>query len=62
MPVPNLIIPWSLSDPLPLKKVDQNPWNKDIIWLQTLAPKYQSSNTLILTGFVPDTDLPQFLI
>jgi len=41
-----------------VKDVTVHPWNKDIIWLQTLAPKYQSSKALILTGFVPNTDLP----
>ncbi|MEI8067715.1 MAG: glycosyltransferase family 1 protein [Candidatus Shapirobacteria bacterium] len=35
------------------KDVPDHPWTKDLIWLQS-----QSSKNLILTGFVPDEDLP----
>lgn len=39
------------------KKVPNHPWTQDVIWLQSI---YQQSKTndLILTGFVPDEDLP----
>lgn len=40
------------------KNVPNHPWTKDLLWLQSIAPKYQHSNALILTGFVPDEDLP----
>jgi glycosyltransferase involved in cell wall biosynthesis len=37
-----------------------HPWNKDLIWLQSVAEKHKNSKELILTGFVPDEDLPYF--
>lgn len=40
------------------KDVPDHPWTKDLRWLQTKALKLQRSTTLILTGFVPDEDLP----
>ncbi len=48
------------------KDVPNHPWTKDLRWLQSKAlklqhsndPKFQRSNALILTGFVPDEDLP----
>lgn len=40
------------------KDVPIHPWTKDIRWLQTKALKFQGSKALILTGFVPDEDLP----
>lgn len=41
-----------------IKTVPDHPWTKDIHWLQTKALSHQSTNALILTGFVPDEDLP----
>lgn len=35
------------------KNIPNHPWTQDILWLQT-----QHSPNLILTGFVPDEDLP----
>ncbi|MFA5828038.1 MAG: glycosyltransferase family 1 protein [Candidatus Shapirobacteria bacterium] len=40
------------------KNVVDHPWNKDILWVQSIAPSLQSSKALTLTGFVPDGDLP----
>ena len=40
------------------KDVPDHPWTKDLRWLQTKALKLQHSKSLILTGFVPDEDLP----
>jgi len=40
------------------KDVPIHPWTKDLLWLQAKAQKLQRSNALILTGFVPDEDLP----
>jgi len=42
------------------KDVPDHPWTKDIRWLQSKskALKRQYPNALILTGFVPDEDLP----
>ena len=40
------------------KDVPAHPWTKDLLWLQSKAQKLQRSNALILTGFVPDEDLP----
>jgi len=40
------------------KDVPDHPWNKDILWVQSIAPSLQRSNALTLTGFVPDEDLP----
>lgn len=40
------------------KDVPDHPWTQDLIWLQTKALKYKHSKALILTGFVPDEDLP----
>ena len=56
------------------KDVPNHPWTKDLLWLQSKALtlqrsnaqnssiskdlKFQRSNALILTGFVPDIDLP----
>lgn len=40
------------------KRVPVHPWTKDIHWLQSKALSLQRSNALILTGFVPDEDLP----
>jgi len=37
------------------KNIPNHPWTQDICWLQT-----QHSSNLILTGFVPDEDLPYF--
>jgi len=38
------------------KNIPNHPWTKDLRWLQSIAPKH--TNNLILTGFVPDEDLP----
>lgn len=38
--------------------VSDHPWNKDLLWLQSIALKYQSTRALTLTGFVPDQDIP----
>jgi glycosyltransferase involved in cell wall biosynthesis len=54
----NLNYPLVIVGSAAVSKVVDHPWNRDIIWLQTIALKHQSSKTLILTGFVPDTDLP----
>ena len=42
------------------KDVPDHPWTKDLRWLQSKSKvlKIQRSNVLILTGFVPDEDLP----
>lgn len=40
------------------KDIPIHPWTKDLRWLQAKAQKYKHSNALILTGFVPDNDLP----
>ncbi|HPT65901.1 MAG TPA: glycosyltransferase family 1 protein [Candidatus Woesebacteria bacterium] len=40
------------------KDVPNHPWTQDLLWLQTKALKLQSPKKLILTGFVPDEDLP----
>lgn len=40
------------------KDIPNHPWTKDLLWLQQKAKKLQSSKALILTGFVPDEDLP----
>ena len=40
------------------KDVPNHPWTQDLLWLQTKALTIQSSNALILTGFIPDEDLP----
>lgn len=40
------------------KDVPDHPWTKDLLWLQSKALKHQHSKALILTGFVPDEDLP----
>ena len=42
------------------KDVPDHPWTKDLLWLQSKAKKLnsQKTNSLILTGFVPDEDLP----
>ena len=40
------------------KNVQPHPWNQDLLWLQSIAPKYQSTGVLTLTGFVPDQDIP----
>jgi len=40
------------------KDVPNHPWTKDLRWLQTKTQKLKRSNALILTGFVPDEDLP----
>lgn len=37
--------------------VIDHPWTQDLLWLQSIALKHQSTKALILTGFVPDTDL-----
>jgi len=42
------------------KDVPIHPWTKDLHWLQSKALTLKSSNALILTGFVPDEDLPYF--
>jgi len=39
------------------KNVQNHPWNQDILWVQSKA-KQLNDNSLILTGFVPDEDLP----
>lgn len=40
--------------------VPDHPWTKDLRWLQSKTLKLQQSKNLILTGFVPDEDLPAF--
>lgn len=42
------------------KDIPNHPWTKDIRWLQTKSKvlEHQSTKKLILTGFVPDEDLP----
>ena len=35
------------------KNVEKHPWNQDLIWLQQ-----QKINNLVLTGFIPDEELP----
>ncbi|MCW1949307.1 MAG: glycosyltransferase family 4 protein [Candidatus Shapirobacteria bacterium] len=40
------------------KDVPDHPWTKDLLWLQSKTRKLQNSKSLILTGFVPDEDLP----
>lgn len=40
------------------KDVPNHPWTKDLRWLQSKALKLQNTNSLILTGFVPDDELP----
>lgn len=42
------------------KDVPDHPWTKDLRWLQSKykEPKIQRTSGLILTGFVPDEDLP----
>lgn len=42
------------------KDVPNHPWTQDLLWLQSKALALQSSKALILTGFVPDEDLPYF--
>jgi len=39
------------------KDIPNHPWTQDIIWLQSIYQK-SKTNDLILTGFVPDEDLP----
>lgn len=39
------------------KNVENHPWNQDLLWLQSIALKYQSTRILTLPGFVPDADL-----
>jgi len=41
------------------KDVPNHPWTKDLHWLQSKANSALQNN-LILTGFVPDEDLPYF--
>lgn len=40
------------------KDVPDHPWTQDLLWLQSKVLKIQRPNALILTGFVPDEDLP----
>lgn len=42
------------------KDVPNHPWTKDLRWLQSKSKvlEHQRSNALILTGFVPDEELP----
>ena len=40
------------------KDVPDHPWTKDIRWLQSKVSKLKKSQKIILTGFVPDEDLP----
>lgn len=40
------------------KDVPNHPWTQDLLWLQSKVLTLQRSNALILTGFVPDEDLP----
>ena len=40
------------------KDVPNHPWTQDLLWLQSKALMLENSNALILTGFVPDEDLP----
>ena len=40
------------------KDVSDHPWNQDLLWLQTKALAHQRTSELILTGFVPDDELP----
>ena len=40
------------------KDIPNHPWTQDLLWLQSKALTLQNSNSLILTGFVPDEDLP----
>lgn len=42
------------------KDIPDHPWTKDLRWLQKKAnsPKNQKTKKIILTGFVPDQDLP----
>lgn len=40
------------------KDVPDHPWTKDIRWLQSKVSKLKRSQKIILTGFVPDDDLP----
>lgn len=40
------------------KNVPIHPWTKNLRWLQSKALKLQRSQKIILTGFVPDQDLP----
>lgn len=39
------------------KNVENHPWNQDLLWLQSIALKYQSTREMVLTGFVPEADL-----
>jgi len=39
------------------KDIPNHPWTKDIIWLRSIYQQTKTNN-LILTGFVPDEDLP----
>ena len=41
------------------EKVDDHPWTKDLIWLQSQAQEHEStSELLLLLGYVPNDDLP----
>lgn len=39
------------------QNIENHPWNQDLLWLQSIAPKYKETRNLILTGFVADSDL-----
>lgn len=38
--------------------VPDHPWTKDLRWLQSIYNRQSKNNGLILTGFVPDEELP----
>lgn len=40
------------------KNIPHHPWTKDLLWLQSKAKTIKNSNALVLTGFIPDKDLP----
>lgn len=40
------------------KNVPQHPWTKDLLWLQSQYKTKNKDNQIVLTGFVPDEDLP----
>jgi len=40
------------------KDIPNHPWTQDILWLQSKFINLKKTNSLILTGFVPDQDLP----
>jgi len=42
------------------KDVPNHPWTQDLRWLQSIYDQRSKTNDLILTGFVPDEDLPYF--